>query len=79
MFIIRKSQSTLPLALHDRAIGQVVDHLVVQITKDIIELTDISEAESYQLHKACQMLFELANLFRIKDRQVTIFYTKYRH
>ncbi|KAI8052428.1 Centromere/kinetochore Zw10-domain-containing protein [Syncephalis plumigaleata] len=62
-------KSTLPLPLHDRAMGQVIDHLVVQITKDIIELTDISEDESYQLHKACQMLFELASIFRVKDQQ----------
>ena len=34
----------------------------MQITSDILDLTDISEDESYQLHKACQMLFELADL-----------------
>ncbi|RKP24068.1 Centromere/kinetochore Zw10-domain-containing protein, partial [Syncephalis pseudoplumigaleata] len=62
-------RATLPLPLHDRAMGRIVDHLLVRLTKDIIALADISEAESYQLHKACQMLFELANLFRVKDQQ----------
>ncbi|KAI9594825.1 Centromere/kinetochore Zw10-domain-containing protein [Syncephalis fuscata] len=56
-------KSTLPRPLHDRAIGQLIDCLLMRITNDILKLADISANESYQLHKACQMLFELANLF----------------
>ncbi|RKP08273.1 Centromere/kinetochore Zw10-domain-containing protein [Thamnocephalis sphaerospora] len=58
----------LPSNLHNRAIGLLVDAILGRVITELLDLADISEVESYQLHKACQMLFELTKLVEAVDR-----------